>query len=317
MVHNTFWWKKLLALKSNAKEISKEDINFLFIENDGGIIFNKDKVNPTTVLAVSLHEKFPDFLHKADIPLFRVNENLDCDFINQFSRLSHDEISFLQLYLPYTLIPYFAKKLNKTYTISHLTQSLDGKIATCSGHSKWIGNEEDLVHTHCMRSLCDGIIIGNNTLKNDEPKLTVRNVEGPSPVKMIIGNTISNLESLLSDIEQPLISFSNKQLYRHDNRVREIVIAGDYISTADILHHLYLNGFNSLFIEGGATTVSGFLKEKAIDSFQIHIANKILGSGIPAICLDEIETIEESISLKNTKHYHLGEEILMVANMNT
>jgi diaminohydroxyphosphoribosylaminopyrimidine deaminase / 5-amino-6-(5-phosphoribosylamino)uracil reductase len=315
MVHKTIWWKKILAIRSFSGGIKEDDPDYLYSDNSNTVHLIDNIKASKAPFIISFREKNYGCHQNSTVPVFQINENLTCNLVNGNLNLSPAEISFLQLYLPYALMPYYARKKNKPFTVSHLTQSLDGKIATCSGHSKWIGNEEDLIHTHCMRSLCDAIIIGNNTIKNDEPKLTVRNVEGPSPVKMIIGNTKSNLESLLSDIEQPLISFSNKSLYENDDRVQEIIFPGNYISSVDVLNHLASNGICSVFIEGGAQTVSCFLKENNIDSFQIHISNKILGSGISAISLDAIETIGESISLKNTKHYHLGEEILLVANI--
>lgn len=314
MVHNTLWWKILLALKEKASEI-QENVDLFFLDDQGCVHITKDSSNIKALLGISFNDDQYEVHNNTKVPVFRVYQNLKCELINNSCLLSLADQNFLQLYLPYALMPTFAKKLRKTYAVSHLTQSLDGKIATNSGHSKWIGNNEDLIHTHCMRSLCDAIIIGNNTLKNDEPKLTVRRVEGKSPVKMIIGNTKSNLESLLADTEYSLVSFSNKKLYEDNHRVKEVIIAGNSITSTDILTHLYEAGFYSVFIEGGAQTVSCFLKEKALDSLQIHIANKILGSGISAVKLDEISTIDQSISLVNTRHYQLGEEILLVANL--
>jgi riboflavin-specific deaminase-like protein len=166
-----------------------------------------------------------------------------------------------------------------------------------------------------MRSLCDAVIVGNNTVRLDEPKLTVRNVEGPSPIKIIIGNSKSNLESLLNHNAVPVISLSNQSLYTEHAGVQEIIFEGNKINTGEILDALFKKGINSVYIEGGANTISCFVKEKTIDSLQIHIANKILGSGKSSVSLDEIETIDECITLSNTRHYLLGDEILMVSNL--
>ena len=61
------------------------------------------------------------------------------------------------------------KKLfkKKTLSISHFAQSVDGFIATKTKHSKWIGNQENLIHAHRLRAMVDAVIIGNNTLKDD------------------------------------------------------------------------------------------------------------------------------------------------------
>jgi diaminohydroxyphosphoribosylaminopyrimidine deaminase / 5-amino-6-(5-phosphoribosylamino)uracil reductase len=317
MKHNPHWWKIILNLKDFAEGLNvDEEIENIRVGSDGSISLNKHDATVSDILFISFNDQiFFDNQNSHNGFAYRINELLNCIQLHNHPATEDSLPKFLELYLPYALIPYFSKKQKKTYTISHLTQSLDGKIATSYGHSKWIGNEEDLIHTHCMRSLCDAIIIGNNTIKSDEPKLTVRNVEGKNPIKIIIGNTKSNLESLLQDIDKPLISFSNKSLYKNDERIKEIILEGDYVSSNEILKHLKNMGISSLFIEGGATTVSCFLKNKNIDSFQIHIANKILGSGISVVNLGDIKTIDECISLKGTKHYHLGEEILITANI--
>lgn len=309
MPHHTFLWKALLAVKEKASAMDTAQL-FLILDQHGAVHTTAEVVEP--LLGITLQNTIPENIA---IPFFYVQSTLTCAVINPSVNLSTQDCLFLQLYLPYALMPYFSRVKQRTFSVSHLTQSLDGKIATHTGHSKWIGNQEDLWHTHRMRALCDAIVVGNNTIKSDEPKLTVRNVEGTDPIKVIVGNTPSNLDSLLANNTQPLISFSNKPLYVSDSRVKEVVLQGNAVEAADILSYLYGIGCHSVFIEGGAQTVSCFIKGMAIDSLQIHIANKILGSGISGIELEEIQTINQCITLVNTKHYQLGEEMLIVSNL--
>ena len=63
---------------------------------------------------------------------------------------------------------------NGTFAVGHLAQSLDGRIATNSGVSRWISGPADLLHTHRMRALVDAVIVGVNTVLHDDPQLTVR-----------------------------------------------------------------------------------------------------------------------------------------------
>ena len=312
MTHQTFLWKAILAVKEKASILDTNE-SFLIIDQRGLVHASDQVLDP--LVGILLQGKLPENATELQIPCFHVQSNLTCVLINQAVHLSKQDCLFLELYLPYALMPFFSRVQQRTFSVSHLTQSIDGKIATNTGHSKWIGNQEDLLHTHCMRALCDAIVVGNNTIKNDEPKLTVRNVEGSNPIKVILGNTPSNLDSLLADNEHALISFSNKPLYANHSRVTEVVIQGETVEPADMLSYLFSVGLQSVFIEGGAQTVSCFLKGKAIDSVQIHLANKILGSGISGIELEEIQTIDQCISLVNTKHFPLGEEILIVANI--
>jgi hypothetical protein len=68
----------------------------------------------------------------------------------------------------------------------HLAQSLDGRIATRNGMSRWLSGAEDLLHTHRMRAMCDAVVVGVNTVLSDDPQLTVRRCTGAHPVRVVI-----------------------------------------------------------------------------------------------------------------------------------
>ena len=72
------------------------------------------------------------------------------------------------------------------YVLGRLAQSLDGRIATVSGASHWISGQQDIVHTHRLRALFDAVVIGAGTVRADDPQLTTREVEGPSPVRVVL-----------------------------------------------------------------------------------------------------------------------------------
>ncbi|NJK98835.1 MAG: hypothetical protein HC905_31475 [Bacteroidales bacterium] len=110
---------------------------------------------------------------------------------------NHQEFKFINTYLPYCFSTLKSHKLKRTYGISHYAQSLDGKIATVDGKSKWISDQENLNHSHRMRAMCDSILIGINTLRNDKPRLDVRHVKGNNPVKVVIGNSSASFSSLM------------------------------------------------------------------------------------------------------------------------
>ena len=70
--------------------------------------------------------------------------------------------------------------------VGQIGQSLDGRIATESGHSKYINGPAGLAHLHRLRALVDGIVIGVGTAIADDPQLTVRRVSGPHPARVVI-----------------------------------------------------------------------------------------------------------------------------------
>src|SRR6185437_10083055 len=90
------------------------------------------------------------------------------------------EAALLELYLP------FAERRRRPYAVAHLGQSLDGRIATAAGASRWVTGEEDLLHTHRMRALADAILVGAGTVRHDDPQLTVRRCSGAHPVRVVI-----------------------------------------------------------------------------------------------------------------------------------
>src|ERR1019366_1016631 len=73
-----------------------------------------------------------------------------------------------------------------SFVLGRVAQSLDGYIATRSGESMWISGPDDLRHTHQLRALCDAVVVGAKTIRADNPRLTTRLVDGPSPVRVVL-----------------------------------------------------------------------------------------------------------------------------------
>src|SRR3954470_22527549 len=89
--------------------------------------------------------------------------------------------ALLELYLPIT-----SATSARPLTVGHLGQSLDGFIATHSGESQFVTGEENILHLHRMRALCDAVIVGAGTVAADDPQLTTRKVPGPSPLRVVL-----------------------------------------------------------------------------------------------------------------------------------
>ena len=113
-------------------------------------------------------------------------------------------VSFVCLYGVVALAPVLARRLGRAVAISHFAQSLDGRIATDEGDSRWIGDMDNRVHAHRMRALCGAILVGAETLRRDRPRLNVRHVEGRDPVRVVLGATAEEAEVLVGLGEAPL-----------------------------------------------------------------------------------------------------------------
>ena len=77
--------------------------------------------------------------------------------------------ALIELYRPFAEVP-----RGHPYVVAHLGQSLDGRIATSVGASRWVTGEADLLHNHRMRALADAVVVGAGTVRHDDPQLTVR-----------------------------------------------------------------------------------------------------------------------------------------------
>jgi riboflavin-specific deaminase-like protein len=212
------------------------------------------------------------------------------------SRLPGEIQSLLKLYLPLCFLSLQARRLKRAVSLSHFAQSLDGWVATISGDSRWIGGPGNLVHAHRMRALLDAVLIGSRTLNLDSPQLTVRHVKGDNPVRVVVGRDVSGLGSLLRSSPDPVILMGG-QAQSGERRSLSLPLKrrNGFIPTGRILKELYKRGVHSVYIEGGAITVSRFLLENNLDIVQVHIAPLILGPGLTGFLLPPAQKISQAL----------------------
>jgi riboflavin-specific deaminase-like protein len=201
------------------------------------------------------------------------------------------------------------------YVLGRLAQSLDGRIATATGASHWISGHEDIVHTHRLRALFDAVVIGAGTVRADDPQLTTREVEGPSPVRVVL-DTERRLDSrygVFREGPQTLL------LCAHDapgeDRVGSATVlrlprSGRGLGVKAVLTALAARGLRRLVVEGGGITVSRFLAAGALDRLHVTIAPLLIGSGIPAFTLPEAATLTNVMRFEWSVH-RIGADLLV------
>ena len=148
--------------------------------------------------------------------------------------------------------------------IGQIGQSLDGRIATPSGHSHYVNGDDGLAHLHRLRALVDAVVVGIGTVLADDPQLTVRRVNGPQPARVVIdpnGKLPHNARMLADDGVRRIILADDARRtdLREGAEILPVKRVDGSIPPQAILDALGGLGFHRILIEGGANTVSRFL----------------------------------------------------------
>lgn len=188
--------------------------------------------------------------------------------------------------------------------IGQLGQSLDGRIATENGASHYINGEAARVHLHRLRAVVDAVVIGVGTLNADDPRLTVRHVQGPNPVRVILDpdGRADPRSHLFHDGIAPVLHVRRKDTggaeRQHGANVETLEVAGDAVfglHPLAVLKALAARGMTRVLVEGGGLTVSRFLQAGALQRLHIMVAPMLIGSGRPGLCLPPIHTLDAAL----------------------
>jgi len=198
--------------------------------------------------------------------------------------------------------------------IGQLGQSLDGRVATPTGHSHYINGPAGLNHLHRLRALADAVVIGIGTALADDPQLTVRRVTGPHPVRVVIdpnGRLPGSARLLANDgVRRIILTASGvRPTLPQGVETAELSTSGGQVAPSAILAALRERGLNRILIEGGADTVSRFLAAGCLDRLHVVVAPIVLGSGRVGLTLPPIERADQA--LRAPMHVHrLDDEVL-------
>ena len=200
--------------------------------------------------------------------------------------------------------------------IGQLGQSLDGRIATPTGASKYINGQEALRHLHRIRAEVDAVIVGVGTAIADNPQLTTRHVPGPSPARVVIdphGRMPGDL-TMLKDGAAPVIAITCRGA-RATCGAEHLPLDCDgtnRIAPDAIISAMAARGWRRILVEGGAETLARFLDAGAIDELHLMLAPIVLGSGKTGLNLAPIETLDQAIRpMVRTMRFKDGDMLCM------
>ncbi|MGE0804479.1 MAG: RibD family protein [Burkholderiaceae bacterium] len=201
--------------------------------------------------------------------------------------------------------------------VGHLGQSIDGHIATHSGDARYVSAQQDLVHLHRMRALCDAVIVGAATVAADDPRLTTRLVLGEHPVRVIIDPTLRlpRTHRVFNDGEAPTLVACDPV---HADPARAPVPREQLLCVPSrdgvldlraLIEQLQARGLALLFVEGGGRTVSRFIEAGCLDRLQIAVAPLIIGDGRRGLTLPGAAAISDC-ARPPYRLFRLGNDVL-------
>jgi diaminohydroxyphosphoribosylaminopyrimidine deaminase/5-amino-6-(5-phosphoribosylamino)uracil reductase len=206
-------------------------------------------------------------------------------------------------------------QVDRLVVVGQFGQSIDARIATASGDSRYINGAAGLAHLHRLRALVDAVLIGVGTANMDDPQLTVRRVSGPSPARVVVdpsGRLPATARVLAADgIRRLVITGAGApRTFPPGVEIAGLPVTDGQIAPAAILAVLAAHGFRRILVEGGANTVSRFLQARCLDRLHVVIAPIIIGAGPSSVTLPPIARVEHALRAPIRAHV-LGEELLL------
>jgi len=214
------------------------------------------------------------------------------------------------------------KTTGRPFVTLKAAMTLDGRISTASGESRWISGKKARAEVDRLRAEVDAVLIGIGTVLADNPMLKLRKVKGKNPIRIVIDpqlkipmtfHLVSNLESTETLILSTEGASAEKMQVLRDKGVTVVPLPDEQgmISFETILDHLGRRGLTSLLIEGGAGVNGMALRSGLVDRVIFYIAPKFLcGDDARGVVGGKaIGTLSSALSLENLKVRRLGEDI--------
>jgi diaminohydroxyphosphoribosylaminopyrimidine deaminase/5-amino-6-(5-phosphoribosylamino)uracil reductase len=216
----------------------------------------------------------------------------------------------------------------RPYVAIKVAQSLDGKIATFTGNSRWITNESSRRFVHRLRGRADAVLVGVNTVIKDDPQLNVRIKNSKrQPVRVILDSKLKTPKKsrvLKNRPEGVIIATTRcaprKKIAEFRKMGIDVVSFKEEKGMVDIrslLRYLASRGISYLLVEGGGAVISSFLNKDLADEIFIFISPKIIGgrNAVTSVEGEGVRSVKEAFRLKNIELRRFKEDILVQGNV--
>lgn len=215
------------------------------------------------------------------------------------------------------------EKPHRPFVTVCYAQTLDGRLATRTGSSRWISGPETLRLAHEQRATNDAVMVGVGTVLTDDPQLTVRLVAGRSPLRVVVDSTLRTpLQAAVLATQAARGTVLAATQRAPNERVAAaralgatvLVVpedAGGRVNLPVLLTILWTRGVASLLVEGGASLITALLRAHLADRLVVTVAPKILGAGVEAVGDLSIVDLERAIALRELRVDRYGEDFVL------
>ncbi len=209
-------------------------------------------------------------------------------------------------------------RLGRPHVTWKYAATLDGRSAAADGSSRWITGPESRADVHRLRAEADAVLVGGGTLREDDPHLAVRDVEGATQPLRVALDTRAGLPPtarILDDAAPTLLVTGEDADTRHLPGVEllRLPLHDGRIAVHDLLAQLYARGVRSVLLEGGPTLAGAFLEAGAVDRVIGYLAPALLGSGPTALADAGITNIAHAVRLDITEAVRVGTDLRITA----
>lgn len=217
---------------------------------------------------------------------------------------------------------------NRPFVTLKIAQTLDGYIAAPDGDSEWISGPESRAFVHKWRSQYDAVMVGRNTALLDNPRLTVRHVEGRQPKRIVIDGPMDlprDLNLFTDQYEEKTIVLThNKEKFENEADPMLSMLQSDYFRGQTLLvgekdGHTDLNeamrelahlSVTSILVEAGQNLATALLRQRLVDKVKCFIAPKMLGGGTKSVIGVGINRMSEIMEFRDVQWQQVGKDLL-------
>jgi len=220
-----------------------------------------------------------------------------------------------------SFVKYITRKM--PFVTVKVAQSLDGRIATKTGESKWITSDRSRIYAHRIRQRYDAIMVGVNTILRDNPRLDSWFSERKS-VKIVVDSGLSvpiNANIFSRDSKVVIVTVSslpgqeteNRKTLEQKARILEVKEKSGQINIRDMLKKLAQQEITNILVEGGGTLIGTLFDEGLVDKVMFFISPKIIGGkdAIGSVMGRGISRLDSAVKLKNVQLRRLGDDFLI------